>query len=44
MTYCLGLINRFGMVMGADSRTNAGVDYTSAYKKLFDYSLPGDRI
>ncbi|MBE9194989.1 peptidase [Synechocystis sp. LEGE 06083] len=44
MTYCLGLINRFGMVMGADSRTNAGVDYTSAYRKLFNYSLPGDRI
>ncbi|WP_013323091.1 20S proteasome subunits A and B [Gloeothece verrucosa] len=44
MTYCLGIINRFGIVMGADSRTNAGVDYTSAYRKLFDFSLPGDRV
>jgi putative proteasome-type protease len=43
MTYCVGIINRFGIVMGADSRTNAGVDYISAYRKLFDFSVPGDR-
>ena len=44
MTYCVGIINRFGIVMAADSRTNAGVDYISAYKKLFDFSLPGERV
>jgi putative proteasome-type protease len=44
MTYCLGLINRFGIVMGADSRTNAGVDYISAYRKLFDFSVTGERV
>lgn len=44
MTYCLGIINNFGIVMAADSRTNAGVDYISAYKKLFDLSLPGERV
>ena len=44
MTYCLGIINRFGIVMAADSRTNAGVEYISAYKKLFDFSLPGERV
>jgi putative proteasome-type protease len=44
MTYCLGIINRFGIVMAADSRTNAGVDYISAYRKLFDFSVSGDRI
>jgi putative proteasome-type protease len=44
MTYCLGIINRFGIVMAADSRTNAGVDYISAYRKLFDFSVAGDRI
>lgn len=44
MTYCLGIINHFGIVMAADSRTNAGVDYISAYKKLFDLSLPGERV
>ena len=30
--------------MAADSRTNAGVDYISAYKKLFDLSLTGERV
>jgi putative proteasome-type protease len=44
MTYCLGIINRFGIVMASDSRTNAGVDYISAYKKLFDFSLPKERV
>lgn len=44
MTYCLGIINRFGIVMGADSRTNAGVDYISAYRKLFDFSQPKERV
>ena len=43
MTYCLGIINQFGIVMAADSRTNAGVDYISSYKKMFDLSLPGER-
>lgn len=44
MTYCLGIINRFGLVMAADSRTNAGVDYVSTYQKLFDFSCPGERV
>ncbi len=44
MTYCLGIINRFGIVMGADSRTNAGVDYISAYRKLFDFSVSGESV
>lgn len=44
MTYCLGIINRFGIVMGSDSRTNAGVEYTSTYQKLFDFSVSGERV
>lgn len=44
MTYCLAIINRFGIVMAADSRTNAGVDYISAYRKLFDFSVAGERV
>jgi putative proteasome-type protease len=44
VTYCLGIVNRFGIVMAADSRTNAGVDYISAYKKLFNFSLPNERV
>ncbi|GAB4368637.1 MAG: proteasome-type protease [Elainellaceae cyanobacterium] len=44
MTYCLGIITRYGLVLGADSRTNAGVDYISTYQKLFDFSDPGQRV
>jgi putative proteasome-type protease len=43
MTYCLGIINQFGIVMASDSRTNAGVDYISSYKKMFDLSLAKER-
>ncbi|MBE7381912.1 MAG: proteasome-type protease [Leptolyngbya sp. SIO1E4] len=43
MTYCLGVLARQGLVLAADSRTNAGVDYISSYRKLFDFSLSGDR-
>jgi len=44
MTYCLGILSRFGLVMAADSRTNAGVDYISTYQKMFDFSNPGERV
>lgn len=44
MTYCLGILTRSGLVMAADSRTNAGVDYVSTYQKLFNFSRPGDRV
>jgi putative proteasome-type protease len=44
MTYCLGIITSSGLVMAADSRTNAGVDHVSAYRKLFDFSRPDDRV
>jgi putative proteasome-type protease len=33
-----------GLVLAADSRTNAGVDYVSSYRKVFDFSLPGERV
>lgn len=44
MTYCLGIITRYGLVLGADSRTNAGVDYISTYQKLFNFSDAGQRV
>ncbi|MEM6452468.1 MAG: proteasome-type protease [Cyanobacteria bacterium P01_D01_bin.105] len=44
MTYCLGISVEKGLVFAADSRTNAGVDYISSYQKLFDFSVPGDRV
>lgn len=43
MTYCLGILVRQGLVLAADSRTNAGVDYISSYRKLFDFSVPQER-
>ncbi|WNZ46333.1 proteasome-type protease [Leptolyngbya boryana CZ1] len=43
MTYCLGILTKEGLVMAADSRTNAGVDYISTYRKLFDFSIDNDR-
>jgi putative proteasome-type protease len=44
MTYCLGILTRSGLVMAADSRTNAGVDYVSTYQKLFNFSRSPDRV
>ncbi|GAB4343232.1 MAG: proteasome-type protease [Leptolyngbyaceae cyanobacterium] len=44
MTYCLGIVTSSGIVMAADSRTNAGVDYISTHQKLFDFSQVGDRV
>jgi putative proteasome-type protease len=34
VTYCIGVLVRDGLVMIADTRTNAGVDNISQYKKL----------
>ena len=34
MTYCCGLLLKEGMVMVTDTRTNAGVDNISTYRKL----------
>lgn len=44
MTYCLGILANDGLLFAADSRTNAGIDYISAYQKLFDFSVPGERV
>lgn len=34
MTYCLGMMLRDGLVMLADTRTNAGIDNLASYRKL----------
>lgn len=44
MTYCLGIMTSSGLIMAADSRTHAGVDKISTFQKLFDFSVPGERI
>ncbi len=44
MTYCCGILVRDGLVMIADTRTNAGLDNVSTFRKLHVYSTPGERI
>jgi len=44
MTYCCGILVRDGLVMFADTRTNAGVDNISTFRKLHVFSQPGERI
>jgi putative proteasome-type protease len=44
MTYCVGLRLEQGLVMAADSRTNAGVDYISSFSKLHVLQPAPDRI
>ena len=44
MTYCVGLLLNDGIVMLADTRTNAGVDYISTYSKLTVWEQPGERV
>jgi len=34
MTYCLGMLLDAGLIMIADTRTNAGVDDISSFRKL----------
>ncbi|MFZ9370582.1 MAG: peptidase [Limnohabitans sp.] len=44
MTYCVGVRNRAGLVFLADSRTNAGLDQISTFRKLHRFEIPGDRV
>ncbi len=44
MTYCVGILVRDGLVMVADTRTNAGVDNIAIFRKLHLFETPGERI
>ena len=44
MTYCVGMLVNEGLAMMADTRTNAGVDNISSYKKLHVVETPGERV
>jgi putative proteasome-type protease len=44
MTYCCGILVRDGLVMFADTRTNAGVDNIATFRKLHVLTQPGERI
>ncbi|WP_424927871.1 proteasome-type protease [Amaricoccus tamworthensis] len=43
MTYCVGLLLNAGVVMLSDTRTNAGIDNISTYKKMYVFEDPGER-
>lgn len=44
MTYCLAIKVNDGLVFATDSRTNAGVDYVSTYRKMHQFGVPGERL
>jgi len=44
MTYCGGILVRDGLVMFADTRTNAGVDNVSTFRKLHVFVEPKKRL
>ena len=44
MTYCVAMRLDAGLVFLADSRTNAGVDHVSTFRKLTVFERPGERV
>jgi putative proteasome-type protease len=44
MTYCVGLKLDRGLVLAADTRTNAGLDNVATFKKLHVWEKPGERV
>jgi putative proteasome-type protease len=44
MTYCIGIKLKQGLVMLSDSRTNAGVDHISTFRKMTVFEKKGDRV
>ena len=44
MTYCVGMVLDKGLVLMSDTRTNSGVDNISVFRKMFSWSVPGERM
>ena len=44
MTYCVGIRLNAGLVFLSDSRTNAGLDAISTFRKMMIYEKSGDRF
>jgi len=44
MTYCVAVKHKAGMVFLSDSRTNAGLDQISTFRKMIVDERPGDRF
>lgn len=43
MTYCVGMRLKRGIVFMSDTRTNAGVDNISTFRKMHTWEIPGER-
>ncbi|TXJ10631.1 MAG: peptidase [Acinetobacter sp.] len=44
MTYCVALRLKEGLVLISDTRTNAGVDHISSFRKLFSFGVEHERV
>lgn len=44
MTYCAAIRLKEGMIFASDTRTNAGVDHISTFRKLYQYGVEGERF
>ncbi|MDH5558045.1 MAG: proteasome-type protease [Alphaproteobacteria bacterium] len=44
MTYCVALRLNRGLVFMSDTRTNAGVDNIATFRKMFTWTVPGERV
>src|SRR5262249_16170191 len=44
VTYCVGILLDEGVVLASDSRTNAGIDRVSTFRKMFTFEKPGERF
>ncbi|NOL49942.1 peptidase [Pelistega europaea] len=44
MTYCVGVLLKDGMVLASDTRTNAGLDHISVFKKMYTFGVEGERV
>jgi putative proteasome-type protease len=44
MTYCVGMLLDTGLVFLSDSRTSAGVDHISTFRKTTVFQKPGERV
>jgi len=44
MTYCVGVLLQDGIILGSDSRTNAGVDDFASFCKMTVFEEAGERV
>ena len=44
MTYCIGILLNEGLVLASDSRTNAGIDRVSTFRKMHVLEKRGERF